>query len=339
MLVRARKFLHTRTGRLALTYLAIIMAMTIVFSVVIFVIASNQFDRPLPAHETFRVGRFIGGDTDIDTLFSQRASEAKAGLLISLLTLNVGMLAFGVWFSIYLARLTMEPIEHAMEEQSRFVSDASHELRTPLTALQSMNEVALRRKKITEQEARELAAANVEQAAKLHGLTSSLLGLIATSHDAKLEPVDLQGAVGDAMATVVTAAQQKNIAVDDQVPSMIVKANQSQLVQVIRILLDNAVKYSKEGGKVIVSAKPHGTGMRLSVIDKGVGIHEQDLPHIFSRFYRADASRSKVQQDGYGIGLAIAKSISDHMGWNISVRSTPGKGSTFSLDLPLNNRS
>ena len=248
MVVRARKFLHTRTGRLALTYLAIIMAMTIVFSVVIFAISSNQFDRPLPAHETFRAARFIDGDTDIDTLFLQRANEAKMGLLISLLALNVGMLAFGVWFSIYLARLTMEPIEHAMEEQSRFVSDASHELRTPLTALQSMNEVALRRKKITDQEARELAAANVEQAAKLHSLTSSLLGLVATNRDTKLEPVDLQGAVGDAMATVVTVAQQKSITVDDQVPAMTVKANHSQLVQVIRILLDNAVKYSDEGG-------------------------------------------------------------------------------------------
>lgn len=339
MLVRARNFLHTRTGHLALTYLAIIMAMTIVFSIVIFAIASNQFDRPLPAHGEFRISRFTDGDTDIDTLFLQRASEAKAGLLISLLVLNVGMLLFGVWLSIYLARLTMEPIEHAMEEQSRFVSDASHELRTPLTALQSMNEVALRRKKITESEARELAAANVDQAAKLHGLTSSLLGLIATNHDTKQGPVDLQGAVGDAMATVVTAAQQKHVTVEDKVPAVTVKANQSQLVQVIRILLDNAVKYSNDDGEITITAKPHGTGVRLSVIDKGVGIHADDLPHIFSRFYRADASRSKEQQDGYGIGLAIAKSISDHMRWNISVHSTLGKGSTFSLDLPTITKS
>lgn len=339
-LSEVKAFLKTRTGQLALTYLAIIMAMTVIFSIVIFAIASNQFDRPLPQHGTFRGGMYGGsnlsGEDSLEMLLAQRAAEARLGLFVSLLFLNVGVLLFGVWFSVRLARQTMEPIEEAMDEQSRFVSDASHELRTPLTALQSMNEVALRRKKITEEDARELAAANVEQAAKLHALTSSLLGLVTAGKQVpKLEAVDLQSTVGDAMASVVTAAQQKDVQVEDNVPSISVTANPDQLVQVIRILLDNAVKYSKKGGRVMIDADATGERVRLRVTDKGVGISRSDLPHIFSRFYRADSSRSKEEHDGYGLGLAIAKSISDQMQWSITATSTKGKGSSFSIDLPL----
>ena len=313
------------------------MAMTIVFSIVIFSISSNQFDRPLPARNTLRsIVLENGGDIDIKTLLSQRAGEAKLGLFFSLVLLNTGMLAFGVWFSVYLARLTMEPIEKAMEEQSRFVSDASHELRTPLTAIQSMNEVALRRKKITEKEARELAEVNVKEAAKLHELTSSLLGLVAGAQKpTKLERLDLQKTVADAMSYIVTAAQKKHIAVDDNTEAVTVLANHEQLVHVVRILLDNAVKYSADGGTVRLASKQGAAFVRLSIIDAGIGIKETDIPHIFSRFYRADASRSKGQYEGYGLGLAIAKTISDRMDWNISVKSKPGKGSTFSIDLPV----
>lgn len=322
-----------------MTYLAIIMAMTIVFSMVIFAIASNQFDRPLPQHEPLRGGLYSisgDGDVDIQNLLTQRADEAKLGLLFSLLILNIGMLAFGLWFSVHLARLTMEPIEQAMEEQSRFVSDASHELRTPLTALQSMNEVALRRKKITEKEARELAEANVEQATKLHALTSSLLGLVASNKVAvKLEPVAIQDAVADAMTAVVAAAQGKGITVDDETQAVTVRASREQLVHVLRILLDNAIKYSADGSSVRLITDVQGPKVRLSVVDKGIGITAADMPHIFSRFYRADTSRSKERHDGYGIGLAIAKSISDHMHWDITAESKAGKGSTFTVELPV----
>ena len=338
MLQRAKTFLKTRTGHLAMTYLAIIMAMTVIFSVVIFAIASNQFDRPLPPKASNRGGLYstVMGQDSLQDLLTERANEARLGLFVSLLLLNSGMLLFGVWFSAYLARLTMEPIEEAMEEQARFVSDASHELRTPLTALQSMNEVALRRKKIiTDKEARELATANVDQAAKLHTLTSSLLGLVTAGRVSKREPVELQPVVGDVLGTVVAVAQQKDVTVDDQLPALTVMADRDQLAQVIRILVDNAIKYSLKGGTVQLTAKPQGNKVKLSVIDQGVGIAAADLPHIFSRFYRADSSRSKEQHDGYGIGLSIAKSISDHMHWNISVESEPDKGSTFSIELPL----
>ena len=336
MLQRAKHFITTRTGKLALTYLAIIMTMTLVFSVVIFTIASNQFDRPLPPHNDAR--SLTGNSDSIQELFDQRAADAKLELLTSLLLLNIGMFGFGAWFSVHLAKLTMEPIEQAMQEQSRFVTDASHELRTPLTALRSVNEVALRRKNMNDDDARELARKNIAEITKLHTLTTSLLGLIHTEQMALVpQPVALQQVVGDAMEAVVAAAQERKISVTDTTPNVTVLSQPDQLTQVVRILLENAVKYSHPKGEVGVAAVPAGDTVTLTVSDTGIGISKADLPHIFSRFYRADESRSKVRHEGYGLGLAIAKSISDQLGMNLAVKSQLGKGSEFSVVLPLHH--
>ncbi len=330
-----RHYFHSRTGHLALTYLAIIMAMTIIFSTVLFSLASRQFDRPIEPHGTQRI--IVAPSDDLLALLNQRAADARAELFLNLVVLNLAMLGFGLWLSTYLAGGTMEPIEKAMREQIQFVSDASHELRTPLTALSSLNEVVLRRtKKISDAEARELATQNMQETNKLYMLTSSLLGLVnADQQQVTLSPVDLQQAVSDAMEHIISAAQEKSIEVEDTTPKAHVQSQSERLMQVIKVLLENAVKYSHPGGVVRVYATVHGSVVVLHVADTGVGIAEQDMPHIFSRFYRADQSRNKEQHDGYGIGLAIAKSISDQLGMNLRVKSKIGEGSVFSIDLPL----
>jgi len=132
------KHLKGDTGRLAATYLAIIFGLTIVFSAVIYSISSARFDRPLPPRTQIG-GMYYMNDSirsGVQELFNDRADQARADLLVSLVVMNLAVLIGGAFFSYYLARKTLEPIETAMESQSRFVSDASHELRTPLTALQ-----------------------------------------------------------------------------------------------------------------------------------------------------------------------------------------------------------
>lgn len=334
-LSQIRRYVNSRTGHLAATYLAIIMAMTIIFSFVIFTIAARQFDRPLEGRGSGRI--MMGAPDDIRILLDQRAAEARAELILSLLLLNLGVLGFGIWFSTYLAARTMEPIERAMREQAQFVTDASHELRTPLTALTSLNEVALRRKaKISDVDARDLAAKNVAEANKLYALTTSLLGLVhADQHIERARPVELQRAVSDALEHVVQLAQQKSINIEDAVPNIRVLTRADKLTQVIKILLENAVKYSKAQGTVRLFAETQGALVTLSVADSGMGIAPQDMPRIFDRFYRADQSRGKSKNEGFGIGLAIAKAISDQCSMNIRVESTFGKGATFSIDLPL----
>lgn len=331
----AHKYFRSRTGQLALTYLAIIMTMTLLFSGVIFLSASRQFDRPLEGRGGGRV--MMLAPDDLRTMLETRAAEAREELFWNLFFLNLVALGFGLWFSTYLAARTMAPIERAMDEQAQFVSDASHEIRTPLTALGSLNEVFLRRKnKITDAEARELATQNVAETRKLYELTTSLLGLVhAERQPAVMMPVDLQRAVSDAMEHVITAAQAKSITVDDTTPSVAVTSHAERLTQVVKVLLENAVKYSHKQGVVRIYAVTHGDRLTLHVADDGIGIAKGDVPHIFNRFYRADQSRSKQAHDGYGIGLAIAKAISDQIGMNIHVDSRVGKGSDFSIDLPL----
>jgi signal transduction histidine kinase len=103
------------------------------------------------------------------------------------------------------------------------------------------------------------------------------------------------------------------------------------LVELSTILIENAIKYS--GNSKSVEVKTRGRGV-LEVKDFGIGIPGTDLPHIFERFYRADSSRSKEKIDGYGLGLSIAKSIVDKLGGKIRVESKPGRGTTFSVQLP-----
>lgn len=122
----------------------------------------------------------------------------------------------------------------------------------------------------------------------------------------------------------------------------VVNGDKISLQKLITILLDNAVKYTPKGGRVSVSLACRQAGVRgnnrnvITVVeDSGVGIAKEDLPHVFDRFYRADSSRSKTKVDGFGLGLSIAKRIVDVHGGKISVKSTVGKGSTFTVKLPV----
>ncbi len=150
-----------------------------------------------------------------------------------------------------------------------------------------------------------------------------------------MSAVRLQEVVSDALALVVDKAQAKKLTVEDAVADVRVMAPSEQLAQVVRILLDNAVKYSKQGGGVTLWTEVKEATVRLHVSDDGIGIAKEQLPHIFSRFYRVDDARSKDKADGYGLGLAIAKTISDRYKMHIAAASEVGKGSTFSIDLPV----
>ncbi|MGO3701773.1 MAG: sensor histidine kinase [Candidatus Saccharimonadales bacterium] len=227
-----------------------------------------------------------------------------------------------------------------MEAQSQFVSDASRELRTPLAVLQTTNEIALRNKKLPAKTARELIAYNVEEAKKLRDLSNVLLDLSKqTDSIAQLSEVPLQAVVSDALPTIVTLAQAKDITIDDTLPNLTVQTNRALLTRIMAILLDNAVKYSDAKSSVKLSATQDGPRVLLRVIDNGAGIHATDLPHIFRRFYRADKSRTTHATQGYGLGLALAEKIATQIHANITVKSEPGKGSTFTVTLPASSTS
>ncbi|MBI3494960.1 HAMP domain-containing histidine kinase [Candidatus Saccharibacteria bacterium] len=335
-------FLRSSSVRLTATYLSIIMLMSIGFSIILYNISNNQLHRqsPVPASIDESMGYEFQNELTprqaIKRFLATRADEASDELILNLILMNmcVGILGAGV--SYYLARKSLEPIEAAMASKDRFISDASHELRTPLTSLQTTNEVALRKPKLTIKQAKELIADNVQETKRLKYLTDGLLGLLKENQDgANMQEVSLQSVISETMNHVVAHAQKRSITVDDKVPNIKFVSDPDYLSQVLTILLENAIKYSPNKSTVTIDAKKTNSKVVINIKDEGAGIKAADLPHIFDRFYRAENSRSSNKVQGYGLGLSIAKRLVDELGGSITAKSTPSKGSTFSLCLPL----
>jgi signal transduction histidine kinase/ribosomal protein L7/L12 len=233
---------------------------------------------------------------------------------------------------------TLSRLEETLSRQRRFAADASHELRTPLTSISGharmLDEWALEGDKVT---ARRSVGTIRREAARMRGMIESLLTLSRRDEGAPMEVGRYNlGAVGKEATETAGAAADGRVSVEFVPMEHEVTAtfDRERVMQVASILLDNAVKYTPDGGSVTVSVGEEDNGsVVLAVSDTGVGISEEQLPLVFERFYRADPSRSA---GGAGLGLSIARQIAEAHGGQIRVESTPGKGSTFTLLLPRN---
>ncbi len=323
--------------RLATTYLAIIMVMSIGSSIVFYAAGAYQLDRRPVANQnrTAPIAFVLTGD--MESFLEKRAVEGKAELASQLFLINLMILVLGGVISYLLAERTLQPIDDNLEAQAQFISDASHELRTPLTALRVNNEVAARDAKLTLTRAREVLHENVEDTTRLQQLTDALLDLLKDDDRVHVyDRVAMRDVVADAIDTIAPQAVEKKIGINDKIGNVFVQGNRAQLAQVLVILLDNAVKYSNANKKIHITAKKQGRNVSLSVKDSGRGIAAEDIDHVFTRFYRADKSRAKTADEvhGYGLGLAIAKKIIETHGGSISVTSALKQGSTFTIVLP-----
>ncbi|HDS11538.1 MAG TPA: HAMP domain-containing histidine kinase [Candidatus Wirthbacteria bacterium] len=324
--------------RLSLSYLTIIMLMSLQFSLVIYQISFRELNRQMPPRSLY--GRFPER-TDhpdlpqIQDFLQLRIAEGKDNLKNRLVYLNISTLVIGSIVSYLLAKITLKPIDEAFLSQKRFISDASHELKTPLTALQISNEVALRQTELTREQAREILQDNLLEIQKLTDLTSSLLTLSNQSASpSQIIQIKLDDVLNQALKQITPLAQCKNITIEKHTNNYTIIGDPNKLAQLIIILLDNAVKYSPKNSNIVITSELKSNKVLISITDQGIGIAKQDLPYIFDRFYRADPARNSDSTPGFGLGLAIAKQIiSEHKG-SISVTSKPGQGSTFIIKLP-----
>lgn len=316
-----------RVRRLALSYLAVIMTLSLMFSVIIYVITSVQLNRPLPPGEHAQQPPELV-ERQFSRRLEQRNRETRGLVIMSLVVLNGAMLLVGYWLSLLLARRTLAPIERAMRAQVQFVSDASHELRTPLTALMTTNEVALRKKTLDEKKARVVFQRNIDEVEKMRELTDNLLQLTQVDNQQiEKQAVDMAKLIRDIVDRYQPVADKKQVVLDMQVPSVTHVVAVAAVTQILGTLIDNAIKYSLLGSTVVIRLDGH----ILSVVDQGIGIAKQDQAKIFDRFYRSDEARTRGHSSGYGLGLAIAKAVADKNGYQLSVKSEPDQGSTFSL--------
>ncbi len=223
-------------------------------------------------------------------------------------------------------------------ERSRreFVANVSHELKTPIAVLKSLLET------LYEEEDREEKKSFLEKALKrvedMRRLVEDLLILTkleSGEERIKREDVDLRLLVEEVFDLLEPQAKERNISLINSVDKGLkVKGDWDKLFLLLKNLVDNAIKYNKEGGKVEVKAKRENQYVQLQVQDTGIGIPKEHIPFIFERFYRVDPSRSR-NLGGTGLGLSIVKHIALSHGGKIEVESREGMGSTFTVYLPL----
>jgi heavy metal sensor kinase len=229
----------------------------------------------------------------------------------------------------------LDRLQQAFERERQFTADAAHELRTPLTVLQGELEVALRRPR-SEEEYRRVLHILEEAVDRLSRLVADLLTLARAEAGVEVlrrRPMALEPLLHRVAASIQTQADAQRVVLAVRVPEgLSVNADEDRLFQALANLLDNAVRHTRSGGDIELGADAANDGVRIWVADTGEGIPSDHLPHIFQRFYRADAHRSR-NEGGSGLGLAITKWIVEAHGGQIAVHSQPGR-TEFTLQLP-----
>lgn len=230
----------------------------------------------------------------------------------------------------------LDRLQRSFQEMRRFTADASHELRTPLAILRAEAEVALS-KPLTDPEKQELLGSILEECQRLTWITDQLLTL--SREDAGIanhprEDVDLSklaAEVAETMRPLAEGKEQRLTAVVNGDGT--VKGDPARLRNVLYNLLDNAIKYTPQGGGVDVTVVPADDQVRVVVEDTGIGIPTEHLPHVFERFYRVDKARTRAE-GGTGLGLSIVQSIVAAHGGKVDVWSLPAQGTRVTVEIP-----
>ncbi len=233
----------------------------------------------------------------------------------------------------------MGRLETSFGALRRFTADASHELKTPLAVLRANVERAMSAPAGSTEQMVALEEA-IQEVARMAGLVDSLLTLARADEgrfDLHRERIDVEPLVRDIFETAVILGEEAGIAVEMPiVEPCVIMGDTPRLRQLFLNLVTNAIKYTPRGGNVTISLVRRDGTAAFTVRDTGVGIAAADLPHIFERFYRADRVRSRMaERGGFGLGLAISQWIVQAHGGHITVSSRLGRGSTFTVTLPV----
>lgn len=330
-----------RSARIQLTawYLLIIMLISILFSVAIYRILTSELERGFQrvSHRYLEDQSVFQNAPKPQILEPEYIQTAEERIRLNLIYVNFVIFGISGIAGYFLAGRTLRPIQQMVSEQNNFVTNASHEFRTPLTALRSEIEVSLLSKNISAKEIHKLLESNLEEVINLQKLSDDLLQLAQyqnTNGSINLQKVIITQALDNALKKVSHMAKQKNITVKKNIQTFSVLGDKTNLEQLFIILLDNAIKYSPSKTAIDITAKIVNKFGTISIKDHGAGIAQEDIRHVFDRFYRADKSRNKTEAKGYGLGLSIAKKIVERHNGTIFLESKINKGTTVEIRLP-----
>ena len=297
--------------KLTFMYASILCFVSIIFSTIIYSNTVNSFNiRPIKSVQSEAI--------------IKRDNEIKKEMLFHLIVLDSIIIILGTIGSYFLSRKTLKPIEENLNLQMEFISNASHELKTPITVITMENEVLLREKNHSKEELLHQIKSNLEEVTSLSKLVNILLEL-ARNNKITLEKIKVIDVVNNACDKLKILSKKKNITILNNIDNLKILANKDILEEVIVIILDNAIKYSDKNTTI----KIYNKNSKIFISDEGIGIKEKDLKYIFDRFYRADKSHST---EGYGLGLSLAKHLTEKMKLKISAYNNKEKGSTFVIE-------
>lgn len=258
-------------------------------------------------------------------------------LLAAFVVVGILTLLAMLWISTLFAKRAVAPIEQSYRKQKQFVQDASHELKTPLASIRANLEALQANRQETIQSQEKWLDHISHETGRMSKLVTELLELARadqTEQAVKLEPICLSNLLERTLLSVETVLYEKGIALQQQIKTDIsVNGNPDKAEQVIRILLDNACKYTNTGGAIEVCLRRQRKYAVLVVSNTGEGIASEHMDKIFDRFYRGDDSRKHT--GSYGLGLPIAKALVEQMGATLSVSSVPHQKTTFSIRWEL----
>lgn len=248
-----------------------------------------------------------------------------------------GLIVLGMLASVILSKNTIKPISDNMDKQVQFVSDASHELRTPLSVVQSKLENILTKTDQTVYDVSEDIAISLRELARLKRLTNDLLTLTRSDNnnaEINFESQDIADVIKDSIQIFNEMAVIEGREFIANIDSVVFNFDSQKIIQLITILLDNALKYTSGNETIEVNVYRDAFDCCIVVKDTGIGISDESKKKVFDRFYREDKARSR-KSGGNGLGLAIGKSIVLSHSGKISVYDNKPKGTVFEVRLPI----
>ncbi len=260
----------------------------------------------------------------LNTRVRESVSQSSLAALVSLLLF--------LYISKRLADISIAPVEQAWEQQKQFLADASHDLKTPLTVILANNNILSSHKDDTVGSQMKWIDSTNEEAGRMSDLINKMLELAkneSTKEELRVARVDLSETVENAILQFEVVAFERNITIESGIqPGIVVKTHRATVSKILEILFDNAIKYSNENEKIAVTLYQSSKKVYFSINNKGEYIKEDELPHIFERFYRTNKER---EVGGHGLGLSLAKKKCDMLGAKIEAESNPEDGTTFTI--------
>lgn len=277
--------------------------------------------------------------TIISFLSRENLNSRMKEVFMQAMTAGIVSILLFLYISKRLGDMAIAPVEEAWTQQKQFLADASHDLKTPITVILANNNIITAHRDSTVESQMKWIESTSEEAARMRELVDKMLELAkneATTEELKFGEVNISDAVENAILQFEVVAFERNITIESGVqPGIVIKTNRTTFSKILEILFDNAIKYSDESGKINVALYQSSKKIYFTINNHGDYIKEDELPHIFERFYRTNKER-KV--GGHGLGLSLAKKKCDLLGIKISVESNEADGTTFTLQMKANRK-